>query len=105
MPFAGKEASMLTFLLYLTDDFDGGHTIFHPSDPTLGGSRTIKCPVAVRPVKGSVLCFYQTQQLGKEGEEPFCLAPLHEGSILRAKEGGGMGEPKYVIRSDVLYKV
>jgi hypothetical protein len=33
----GTHASMLTFLLYLTDDFKGGHTVFHPHDASIGG--------------------------------------------------------------------
>eukprot|EP00282_Hemiselmis_andersenii_P019654 CAMPEP_0172021980 /NCGR_PEP_ID=MMETSP1041-20130122/14014_1 /TAXON_ID=464988 /ORGANISM="Hemiselmis andersenii, Strain CCMP439" /LENGTH=329 /DNA_ID=CAMNT_0012677367 /DNA_START=58 /DNA_END=1047 /DNA_ORIENTATION=- len=92
----GTSTSVLTFLLYLTDDFEGGCTVFHPGTRELGGSTGVKQPVAVRPVKGSVLCFYQTQRLGSDDEDnSFELAPLHEGSVLTRKEGveeGGGGE-------------
>jgi len=97
----GTHASMLTFLLYLTDDFNGGHTVFHPHEAGIGGSKGVRSSVSVAPVKGSALCFYQTQNLGYEDDEvPFALAPLHEGSIL---SGGNV--PKYVVRSDILYTV
>jgi hypothetical protein len=60
----GERSSLLTFLLYLNDDFEGGETSFD-----LGNGR-----VAVRPVQGSVLVFPQV------GPWPHCspaaLSPL-----------------------------
>jgi hypothetical protein len=46
----GERASLLTFLLYLNDDFEGGETTFHLDDGT---------DVPVRPTQGSVLVFPQ----------------------------------------------
>jgi len=46
----GERASLLTFLLYLNDDFEGGETTFHLDDGT---------DIPVRPTQGSVLVFPQ----------------------------------------------
>ena len=45
--FGGDRSSLLTFLLYLNDDFEGGQTTFFPSEDGPG--------VPVRPCQGSVL--------------------------------------------------
>ena len=50
------EFSQFSFLIYLNDDFAGGHTIFH------------RPPLDVNPKSGSVLAFYHPQ--------------LHEGAVL-----------------------
>jgi hypothetical protein len=74
------DMSILTFIVYLTDDFEGGHTTFFPY-----GSRQ---SVAVKPVRG-MACVFQ------HGESP--LSPEHEGSVVH-------GGRKYVLRSDVMYR-
>lgn len=123
----GASASLLTFLLYLNDDFEGGETTFFPEaaappppeDPAARRARraaglplppehcaaaaaAARC-VAVRPVQGSVLVFPQTFKLGG-GDDARANrdSPLHEGSLVRALPSGG-GRPKYIMRSDVLY--
>jgi 2OG-Fe(II) oxygenase superfamily len=89
----GDRSSMLTFLLYLTDEFEGGETTFLQKD----GTRT-----PVKPIAGSALCFWQTCSLGDDSDASE-LAHLHEGSVVRARASGQKTRPKYVIRSDVLY--
>ena len=80
----GTTASLLTFLLYLNDDFAGGETTFFPTRTasalylaSRGGEskeerarrraegRTLDppAPIPVRPVQGSVLCFPQVLDL------------------------------------------
>mmetsp|Transcript_4634 Transcript_4634/g.5987 ORF Transcript_4634/g.5987 Transcript_4634/m.5987 type:complete len:325 (+) Transcript_4634:50-1024(+) len=105
----GDRYSMLSFLLYLNDDFYGGHTTFYPEG--LDGQR-----IKVKPQQGSALCFFQSFHLGNEEEENQ-MAPLHEGSsvVSDSSVSGNNGQetsnvmlskirPKYIIRSDVLYK-
>lgn len=120
----GERASLLTFLLYLNDDFAGGETTFN-----LGGDSD----VAVRPVQGSVLVFPQVEagsstlaahfsrlpvshacaraalrqtarfdDSDAERARAFAASPLHEGSRVRRRREGA-SRPKYVLRSDVLY--
>jgi len=72
------DKSLLTFIIYLNDDFAGGNTTFFP--------RRSK-GVCVEPKKGSALLFWH-------GSHP--NSPMHEGSLC---EGG----TKYVLRSDVMY--
>lgn len=80
----GDRYSRLTFLIYLNDDFEGGHTTFFtPSSSDIG----LLEASAVKPSKGSILCFPHGDAVGS-------LA--HEGtSVIRGL--------KYVIRTDVLY--
>ena len=78
----GTQLSWLTFLLYLSDDIEGGGTRFHLSRE--GGDVE---DVVVRPTTGSALCFWH-------GYHP--KSPLHEGEMVT--KGA-----KYVLRSDVLY--
>ncbi|CAM9212407.1 unnamed protein product [Chrysoparadoxa australica] len=99
--FEDERASCLTWLLYLNDDFEGGHTTFFPDG---GGA------IKVKPVQGSVLVFPQSRTLGdvQKGDEAlyeahFMRAPLHEGSQVTDLRDGS-ARPKYVVRSDVLYK-
>lgn len=77
--YDGGRHSWLTFLIYLTDDFEGGETEFAPQHRRGG--------VSVAPRRGSVLCF-------PHGYHP--LSPLHRGAIVSR----GV---KYVARTDVLY--
>eukprot|EP01098_Paradermamoeba_levis_P006913 TRINITY_DN2868_c0_g1_i1.p1 TRINITY_DN2868_c0_g1~~TRINITY_DN2868_c0_g1_i1.p1 ORF type:complete len:275 (+),score=68.52 TRINITY_DN2868_c0_g1_i1:67-825(+) len=74
-----NETSLLTIIVYLTDDFEGGHTTFF-----LGSKNKVK----VKPIKGAALVFHH-------GE--CALSPLHEGSNC-------FNGIKYVLRSDVMYK-
>ncbi|KAJ3021539.1 hypothetical protein HKX48_008301 [Thoreauomyces humboldtii] len=75
--------SKLTFLLYLNDNFEGGHTTFFTPAPTVGSLDA--WPVA--PRAGCVMCFPHGDAKG---------ALLHEGSAVSK----GV---KYIIRADVLY--
>ncbi|KAJ3159320.1 hypothetical protein HDU86_001924 [Geranomyces michiganensis] len=77
------QRSRLTFLVYLNDGFEGGHTTFFTPGRTEG--RMDAWPVS--PRAGAVLCFPHGEAKG---------ALLHEGS---AVERGA----KYIIRADVLY--
>jgi len=84
--------SMYTFLIFLTDDYEGGHTQFlinsdNPTLPARGydNSETVN----VRTPAGSVLCF------------PHGTHPLH---CLHGSEGIVAGT-KYIIRSDVLFEL
>jgi len=69
------ERSLLTFMVYLNDDFEGGETNFFTS---FGGIR-----VSVRPRKGMALVFRHQQ--------------LHEGAPVTSGR-------KYVLRTDVMYR-
>ena len=79
----GDRRSRLTFLIYLNDGFDAGCTTFYLPAP--GGGLHAR---GVVPCAGSVLCFPQGNT----------ASLLHEGSAVTR----GV---KYVIRTDVLYRV
>ena len=117
----GKEESVMTFLLYLNEEFEGGHTIFYESGRQEWGAdyATVgNVAATVKPITGSVLVFAQTCRAEAvdtttkftEDEEMYGLrilndkvewiAPMHEGSPVLSKQGG---QPKYVVRSDVMY--
>ena len=81
----GDRWSMLTWVLYLNDDFEGGGTRFMLPDGVFNQYTVHQVPAT----RGSVLCFYH-------GEHP--LSPLHEGELVTIGT-------KYIIRSDVLYKL
>ena len=79
--FAQFQASELTFLIYLNDDFTGGSTNFFHSFEThlaFGGPPRL----CVKPVRGTALVFRHRL--------------LHEGGVV------GSGR-KYVLRTDVMY--
>lgn len=77
----GDRLSQLTFLILLTDDYEGGETNFlHP-----GSSRGTK----VRTPKGAALCF-------PHGHHPD--SPLHEGMLVKSGT-------KTMIRTEVLYSL
>lgn len=84
-PPDNKQSSLITFLVYLNDEFEGGETTFF-----LPGARegTMNA-YPVRPVMGSVAMFPHGEARG---------ALLHEGTGV--KKGA-----KYVIRTDVEYDV
>ena len=79
------QLSRLTFLIYLNDDFDGGHTTFFiPAEEHEG----VLNAFPVKPSRGCVLVF----------PHGVCSAPLHEGSpVLKGC--------KYVVRTEVEYFV
>ena len=80
----GDRWSLLTWVLYLNDDFQGGGTRFML--PNAFKQYTVE---EVPATRGSVLCFFH-------GEHP--LSPLHEGGLVT-------NGTKYIVRSDVLYKL
>lgn len=95
------ETSHLTFLLYLNNDFEHGHTTFFPdfeSDDPAARRRRVR----VAPMAGSVLCFPQTLCLGGDQAQDMA-SPVHEGSRVGLRADGRRSRPKYVMRSDVLY--
>lgn len=73
------EESLLTFMIYLNEGFEGGDTVFHLSRRYYEDLLNI----AVIPITGMVLCF--VHELVHEG------APIIQGR-------------KYVLRSDIMYR-
>jgi predicted 2-oxoglutarate/Fe(II)-dependent dioxygenase YbiX len=71
-----EEESQLTFMVYLNDDFDGGTTDFYYEN------RRLKA--RVKPRRGTALVFAHAQ--------------LHEGTPVTSGR-------KYVLRTDVMYRV
>ena len=83
---------MYTFLIFLSDEYEGGHTQFlvnkdNPERPGKNGDNINQ--VNVRTPAGSVLCF------------PHGTHPLH---CLHGSEQIISGI-KYIIRSDVLFEL
>ena len=88
----GDRFSQMTFLLLLTDDFDGGATRFlvnanDSSQPARRGDQVTE--VDIRTPAGSVLCF------------PHGMHPLH---CIHSSEPIYNGV-KYIIRTDVLFEL
>jgi hypothetical protein len=80
-----RQLSRLTFLIYLNEDFDGGHTTFLiPAAEEEG----VLNAFPVSPVRGGVLVF----------PHGTCAAPLHEGSPVLTR-------CKYLVRTEVEYYV
>ncbi len=84
-PNRRRQLSRLTFLIYLNDDFDGGHTTFFVPAAEKEG---ILNAFPVTPVRGGILVF----------PHGTCAAPLHEGSPV-------LSGAKYVVRTEVEYYV
>jgi len=81
----GDRWSQLTIVFYLNDDFEGGETrFFYPTG--VGNQHRV---AEMKATRGGAVCFYH-------GEHP--QSPLHEGGLVTAGT-------KYIIRSDVLYKL
>lgn len=84
-----NEKTLLTFILYLNDGFEGGETIFFPGGKS---ASHLKQPdreeVKVKPKQGMALVFYQDGELNYR----------HEGAPHVSK-----GKYKYIIRSDIFY--
>ena len=87
--------SRLTVLIYLNDDFSGGHTKFYAPNSDSYEDSVI---ASIQPRAGSVLVFPQavTEEAVERARE---IWPLHEGS--RVTSGN---RAKYVIRTDVLFE-
>jgi hypothetical protein len=81
----GTQSSRLTLLLYLNDDFKGGHTTYYLPSSNIGVMNT----QAIIPRMGCIAFF-------PHGDSKTSL--LHEGS--NVTEGS-----KYILRSEVLYKL
>lgn len=89
-PRSETESSWLTFICYLSEGFEGGKTTFFPEGRTGFSSPAGSVePVCVTPRIGSALLFPH------RGE----YSPFHEGS---PHVGGTY---KYVLRSDIMYKL
>ena len=82
----GDRISQMTMLLFLSDGYTGGRTLFYARDPggTTGAGAEV---VGVATPKGAALCF------------PHGFHPLH---CLHAGEPVSSGT-KYIIRTDVLF--
>ncbi|GLC32956.1 hypothetical protein PLESTB_000387000 [Pleodorina starrii] len=83
----GDRWSRLTFLVYLNEDFEGGSTTFYT--PAAPGSGCCLEAHSVKPVAGNILVFPHGDTLG---------SLVHEGSAVTRGS-------KYVIRTEVLYKL
>ncbi|KAL3771452.1 hypothetical protein ACHAW5_000107 [Stephanodiscus triporus] len=106
--YPGSEVvSRLTVLVYLNDDFRGGHTKFYePASERRIGDDNGKYDdggggvviASIRPRAGSILVFPQavTESAVERARE---IWPLHEGSPVISG-----ARPKYVIRTDVLFE-
>jgi hypothetical protein len=94
MIYTNDTVSRLTVLMYLNDDFEGGHTKFY--SPMIHSKGQFEVIASIQPKTGSILLF--PQAVGEEAVEyARQYWPLHEGSPVFK------GRPKYVIRSDVLF--
>ena len=82
--YFGDRWSQFTFLMLLSDEYEGGATIFHDLRSPHGSAET----VAVRTPAGGALCF-------PHGGHP--QHRRHAGELVT----GGL---KYMIRSEILYK-
>ena len=92
--YPGDTVSRLTVLIYLNDDFQGGHTKFYSPEVEAGDFEVI---AAVKPKAGSILVF--PQAVGEEAVEyTRKYWPLHKGSPVTSGS-----RPKYVICSNVLF--
>ena len=103
--------SAYSILLYLNDDFEGGHTTFFPvpvaavgsaQEPPIKRSRRGNTPVDV-PVSGNAMRVEVIPSAGDalvfpHGKQPGCYPdPLHEGSVVTQGR-------KTIIRTDIVYK-
>jgi hypothetical protein len=107
--------SRLTVLIYLNEDFSGGHTKFYSplceidrasdwndlnkvNNNEINLEATENVIASIQPKSGSILVF--PQAISEEAvEKARYLWPLHEGSPVTSGQ-----RPKYVIRTDVLFE-
>ncbi len=84
--------SLLSVIIYLNDDFEGGETVFFPGGQTrdnmLPGDEDAQ-EVRIRPVAGTALVFHHYGPLN----------PRHSGPAPIPRP-----RPKYVVRSDVFFE-
>jgi len=103
-PTTSEVVSRLTVLIYLNDDFRGGHTKFYEPlcerdhDDNAHGGDDGAVIASVKPRAGSILVFPQAISEAAV-ERARWLWPLHEGSPVTSGT-----RPKYVIRTDVLFE-
>lgn len=102
-PSTSEVVSRLTVLIYLNEDFSGGHTKFYEPmserDDDVNAYDSDGTVIAsVKPRTGSMLVFPQAISESAV-ERARHLWPLHEGSPVTSGE-----RPKYVIRTDVLFE-
>jgi len=84
-----NEVTLLTFILYLNEGFEGGETIFFPGNRKFGWSRPIPgIEYKIIPKTGTALIFFQVGDLNHR----------HEGAIHRSPN-----MYKYILRSDIAY--
>ena len=109
---SSEVVSRLTVLIYLNDDFSGGHTKFYSplcefdrasswnADSSGKNTKNNEDQViaSIRPIAGSILVFPQAVSESAV-ERARYLWPLHEGSPVTSGK-----RPKYVIRTDVLFE-
>ena len=86
--FAGAQRSRLTFLIYLSDGCEGGHTTFYVPRRDASGRVVAIDRRHVKPHAGCVLCF-------PHGDDR--KSALHEGGAVLS------GQTKYVARTDCLF--
>jgi len=91
--------SRMTVLMYLNEDFHGGHTNFYSAVSELMEDQEPSIIASIKPKAGSILVF--PQAVGEDAVE-YARShwPLHEGSPTFI----GSHRPKYVIRSDILFE-
>ena len=96
-PHSSEIVSRLTVLIYLNDDFTGGHTKFYaPASERESFEDSIIA--SVKPRAGSILVF--PQAVSEEAvERARQIWPLHEGSQVTSGD-----RAKYVIRTDVMFE-
>jgi hypothetical protein len=92
--------SRLTVLIYLNEDFSGGHTKFYEPLSERDGANVNDSEViaSIKPRAGSILVFPQAVSESAV-ERARYQWPLHEGSPVTSGK-----RPKYVIRTDVLFE-
>ena len=100
---SSEVVSRLTVLIYLNEDFVGGHTKFYQplsersSDNNDDDDGNVIA--SIKPRAGSILVF--PQAIGEDAvEKARYIWPLHEGSPVDSLSN----RPKYVIRTDVLFE-
>eukprot|EP01095_Lingulamoeba_sp_RSL-Kostka_P009831 TRINITY_DN3421_c3_g1_i2.p1 TRINITY_DN3421_c3_g1~~TRINITY_DN3421_c3_g1_i2.p1 ORF type:complete len:195 (+),score=56.00 TRINITY_DN3421_c3_g1_i2:724-1308(+) len=86
-----KEQTIFTFILYLSEGFEGGETIFYPDDKRYSWSKKEEgIEVKIKPQIGMALIFFQA------GNE----SPRHCGATQLSDE-----VQKHILRSDLAYKM
>jgi len=87
--YSETEKTLMTFILYLNEGFEGGETTFFPGNQKFAwGKPTPGIEYKIIPKAGTALCFFQ------EGD----LSHRHEGNEVRSDK-----LCKYILRSDLAY--